>query len=74
MIRRLQICARGLNRVAPRWDSRRIHAAVSYLAISERDTEDLACLYAESREVGDTILLRGKVGAGKSAFRFAFPH
>jgi hypothetical protein len=43
-------------------------AAVSYLLTSERDTEDLACLHAESREVGDAYLLSGPIGAGKSTF------
>lgn len=48
------------------------HAAVTYLARSLDVTDDLACLCAESRAPGDAFLLRGSVGAGKSAWCRAF--
>jgi hypothetical protein len=44
-------------------------AALHYLLTSEQATDDIACLYAESTELGDTLLLNGPLGCGKSSFR-----
>lgn len=44
-----------------------------YLLRSEEDSADLACLLAESTQSGDTYLLKGPVGCGKSTFWCA-PH
>lgn len=60
-------CSRGRSAGACSGDG----AQLVFLLPSEEATKDLAAVFCASRQPGDSYLIHGTLGAGKSAFWYA---